>query len=609
MIKLLARRSWLQLLAVAGVGLMSASPAIAETDLCNVGVTMSDGAVMRANVALPGPGRHSTIMIVTGYDKDSGNSPGQCPSYDENLTRAGFNVVIFDDRGTGSSDGTWGVWDARTQLDYKQELAWIERQPWSNGKIGTTGASYLAITSMLAAATGDPHVKAVFAVAPAADPYRDVVYFGGELDTTFMPLWMGLDQNQNTNLPTQLTQGDVSGSVALNIFDHFTGGPAVVDGTAIASALALDERNQGLDSPYDDSEYRFLSVAAHAAKIHAAVFWVGGWYDIFQRGEPYLFRALDHTPPGGKVWVQGPTYHVTDASMPQWPQLGYGASEEDTEIAWFQHWLDGAHNIFGPDGHVARANLYDIGANRWQKEPSWPLPRTRWTKMYLSASPSGSITSLHDGSLTLSKSAATGSERMPFQAAGDLCSRSSAQWSAGIAAGTPCETNEASSETSELTFTTPVMRRPTHIAGPITLRLWATLTGASDTVFYTALTDVDGSTSTTMTSGALDGEFRAVKRSMSWHDKAGQTILPYHPFTATSLQAVPAGRAVLYQIEIFPTDWTILPGHRLRLIISTADTPHFAVPADRLAQMLGGTITVLSSGAHRSSLLLPLQGS
>lgn len=574
--------------------------------MCNVGVTMTDGAVMRANIALAGHGRHPTIMIESGYNKDSGSAPGQCLSADENLTKAGFNVITFDERGTGSSDGTWGVWDARTQLDYKQELTWVERQPWSNGKIGTTGASYLAITSLLVAATGDPHVKAVFAIAPTADPYRDVVYFGGELNTTFMPLWIGLDQHQNTNLPTQLTQGDVSGPVALNIVNHFTGGPAVVGGKAVASGLALDEHNQGIDSPYENAAWRSLSVAARASNIHAAVFWQGGWYDIFQRGEAYLFKALDHTPPGGKVWVQGANYH-SNVDPALWPKLGYGATEEDTEIAWFQHWLNGAHNIFSPQNRVAPVNLYNVGANRWQKAPNWPLPRTRWTNLYLSSTASGSATSLHDGSLTSAKAAATGSESMPFQAAGDLCSRSTAQWSAGIGAGTPCETNETSSETTELTFTTPVMKQPMHLAGPITLNLWATLTGASDTSFFTALTDVNGNTSTTMTSGALDAEFRAIDPSMSWHNQAGQTILPYHPFTADSLETVPAGIPRLYQIEIFPTDWTIQPGHRLRLILSTADTPHFAVPANRLAHMLGGTITVLNSGAHRSSLLMPLQ--
>ena len=52
-----------------------------------------------------------------------------------------------------------------------EELKWIEKQPWQNGKIGTTGTSYLAITSLLVAETGDQHVKAVFANYPMADAY------------------------------------------------------------------------------------------------------------------------------------------------------------------------------------------------------------------------------------------------------------------------------------------------------------------------------------------------------------------------------------------------------------------------------------------------------
>ena len=50
-------------------------------------------------------------------------------------------------------------------------------------------------------------------------------------------------------------------------------------------------------------------------------------------------------------------------------------------------------------------------------------------------------------------------------------------------------------------------------------------------------------------------------------------ILPYHPFTVESQQDVNDYDPHEYQIEIFPTDWQLAPGHRLRVVIGTADTP------------------------------------
>jgi uncharacterized protein len=233
-----------------------------EIDMCNVGVTMSDGAVMRADIARPGPGRHPTVLTVTGYNKDLGDPQGQCSSADESLTKAGFNVVVFDDRGTGSSDGVWDIWGKRTQQDYVEELHWLEHQSWQDGNIGTTGTSYLAITSLLIAETGDPHVKAVFANYPMADAYRDVTYFGGNLDTDFMPSWFGFTQGTNANPPTQLSQDGPTPAVALNAESHFVGGPAVVGSQLVAAGLT-DDKNSYF-APYDGPTDRPVAFARDA---------------------------------------------------------------------------------------------------------------------------------------------------------------------------------------------------------------------------------------------------------------------------------------------------------------------------------------------------------
>lgn len=595
------RPALLAALAVTAAAMVvPAVAAPAEIDMCNVPVAMSDGALMRADIARPGPGRHPTVMIVTGYNKDLGNPSGQCSSADSALTAAGFNVVEWDDRGTGSSDGVWDIWGRRTQQDYVEELRWLEHQPWQNGVIGTTGTSYLAITSLLVAETGDPHVKAVFANYPMADAYRDVTYFGGNLDSDFMPFWFGFTQGTNTNPPTQLMQGEDPQKVALNAESHFAGGPAVV-GSQLVSASLLDQRDSYF-APYDSPIDRLRSPATRAGKIRGAVFWTGGWYDIFQRGEPYLWRALSNAR--SKVWVQGATYHA--ASFDTWKNTGLGPDEESTLVAWFEHWLKGKNNVFSKPSSQG-AYLWNVGADKWQHAGDWPLPGTRWTSYSLATAPSGSgAASLADGSLVPEAAARTSRVLLPFSPAGGLCNRSTVQWAAGEGSGQPCESDESASETNTVTFTTPPLKRSMHLAGPIVLDLKAELSHL-DFSFYTALTDVSGKGSTQITGGGLNASFMALDASKSWRNGAGQVIVPWHPFTQASQHDVDINDPHDFLIEIYPTDWTVPAGHRLRLVVGSADTPHFQVPQDRLQLMLGGTATILTGGRYASRLLLPLQ--
>src|SRR5689334_17146696 len=145
----------------------AASTANASVALCNVGIPMSDGTVLPANVYLPSEsGQYPTVLTATGYNKDAGNPTGQsCESSqgiagdEPGLTEKGFAVMVIDDRGTGASGGKWEVWGERTQQDYKEVLDWIQGQSWSDGGVATTGESYMGITSLLFAEADAARIK------------------------------------------------------------------------------------------------------------------------------------------------------------------------------------------------------------------------------------------------------------------------------------------------------------------------------------------------------------------------------------------------------------------------------------------------------------------
>ena len=93
---------------------------------------------------------------------------------------------------------------------------------------------------------------------------------------------------------------------------------------------------------------------------------------------------------------------------------------------------------------------------------------------------------------------------------------------------------------------------------------------------------------TALTSGLLEGNQRALDRSMTWLAADGRPLLPYHPYTQAVQTPVIPGRVTRYDVEVFPTVDTLAAGHRLRVTIATSDFPHALPSATQAAGLLGG---------------------
>lgn len=593
-------------ICVALGAVLAPSASAAPTNLCNVPITMSDGTVLRADVFLPAAtGRFPTVLTVTGYNKDSSTPGAQCApgagggAEDPGMVAAGYAVMVLDDRGTGASGGQWDSWGARTQQDYEEVLDWIERQPWTTGSVGTYGGSYMAITSMLVAeadarrvAQGKPRaVKAAFGQAVMADAYRDVTFHGGAVDAGFIPLWLGLT-TADTNQPPSTLTSDPGSAAAVY--------PGHVADDAQFVAQMLGSMALGGDAAYDGPFYQQRSPVTHIASLRIPVMWQGGWWDIFQRGEPLLYEKLTHSP--DKVWFQTPNYHTaTDPAV--WAQMGIG-TEEQVVVHWFDHWLKGEDNGIQELPHV---NLYPIGGDHWEHPSTWPLPDARYTPFHLAGSTSGSSShGLHDGVLSTARPGEPGGDTEPLLPASSPCSRMAAQWTAGIAAGSSCDTDNSTYEASALTYTSPPLKTDTEVTGPVLANVWAELSGASDATLIAVLSDVNPQgQSDQITAGYLLASQRAVEPKLSTYAH-GVMIRPWHPFTKASQQPVTANEPALYRIEIYPTSNIFKAGDRIRLTIATANTPATATPAPDLANEAGGQLRVLRGPTYDSYLQLPL---
>jgi uncharacterized protein len=585
-------------LLLTGVCASSASATVA---LCDVGIPMSDGVVLRANVYLPSTtGRYPTVLTVTGYNKDAGSPTGECENSTSQgiagdepaLAEKGFAVMVMDDRGTGDSGGKWESWGERTQQDYKEVLDWIQAQSWSDGSVATTGESYMGITSLLIAEAdaarvkeGKPRaVKAVWADIPMADAYRDVTFQGGSIDTGFIPLWLGL-----VDVLSDLPPADVAENpqeAATVYIEHLLGGAEFSGEHIIGAEL-------GEEAAYDGPFYRLRSPVVRAGEITVPVVITGGWWDLFQRGEPLLWEALKNSK--DRVLFMSPHYHITE-----------GPPYEDPNIKeeWFSHWLKGTKNGVQKRPKV---NLYPINGTHWEHFRKFPLPKTKYQRLYLNGESSGSAPlSLHDGSLADTPPASESGDTAPLLPASSPCSRETAQWTAGAASNSVCDTSNNTYEATALTYSTPPLAGETKITGLITANLWAKIS-TTDATMVAILSQVepDGQ-SNQITAGFLQASQRAVDPSLETYGPHRIVIRPWHPFTKESQQAVTPEEATEYNIEIYPTGVIVPAGDRLRLTIGTANTFTGTPTAPTLGQELGGTITVLHGGAHDSYVQLPI---
>jgi hypothetical protein len=457
----------------------------------------------------------------------------------------------------------------------------------------------MAITALLVAeadarrvAEGKPRaVKAVLTVAPMADAYRDVTFHGGAVDSGFIPLWLGLTTADSDEPPSTLLSNPASADTiyAGHLANSFQ----------FAGQKLLSVTSGGKDA-YDGPFYRLRSPITRIASLRIPVMWQGGWWDIFQRGEPVLYEKMTASP--DKVWFQTPNYHSeTDTSV--WAKMRIG-TEEQVGVRWFDRWLKGEHNGIQKLPHV---NLYTMGADRWEHPSTWPLPNARYTHYYLGAGRSGSSNSLNDGTLSTTKQRKPGGDSEPLLPVSSPCSRLTSQWTAGIVSGDgSCETDGSTYEASSLTYTTPRLKTDTEVTGPILAHVWAKLSGATDATVVAVLSDVNRQgQSNQLTAGYLLASQRAVKRKLSTYAH-GVMIRPWHPFTAASQRAVKPNVPELYQVEIYPTSNVFKAGDRIRLTISTADTPATTAPVPDLLNETGGRLQILRGGSRDSYVQLPV---
>lgn len=570
---------------------------VTRTDLP---IRMSDGVVLRGDLVLPADADGNAIdkpfpviVTITAYNKTvlAGGASAFLGGGSSYLVQRGYAQLTVDARGTGSSGGEWEMFGAREDKDAGEIVAWAHRQPWSNGKVGMDGASYMGISQLFAAGNHPPGLKAIFPQVPAADVYRDVVASGGQIDVGFIPLWLGLVTGTGIIPPAYTSTDPAAGFQTL--LQHLYGGGTITLPTSLSALL-------GGEKAYDGPFYQQRSPINVLDDVTVPTFLIGGQYDLFQRGTPLDFEELQSNGAPVKM-VIGPWDHLEGSAGRGLEEAGYGTLQE-LQLRWFDHWLKGRDTDLGA---IPPVTYYEQGTDRWVHTDKWIAGDLHARSYALSGT---AVMGGGAGELRRTAPAAGSSTLLPLPVSG-LCTRSTNQWTAGILntiwPQNPCLTNNELNDRSGLTFETAPMADEVRFQGPINARLFvSTLSG--DGMLSVAVEDVapDG-TVRRITGGWQVISQRKLDTSRSRY-LDGKLIQPYHPFTKDAKAPLPLGKIAPVDVEVFPTGAAIEPGHKLRITIQGYDVPHLLAPVTDVAtQAL--PITLYTGPAHPSAVTLPVR--
>jgi len=353
--------------------------------------------------------------------------------------------------------------------------------------------------------------------------------------------------------------------------------------STLSSALA------GGEFAYDGPQAQLRSPILVADQIKVPAFFAGGHHDLFQRGTPLLYEKLKGNGVTTKLLIGNWTHGNYGSGLPadNIPTL------DQLALRWFDQYLMGINTNINKIPDVTQ---YVIGEDQFVVQQGWPHQRTKAERYYLR---SGRLLTKESPSLI------EPSKSMLQQPLNGICSGSTNQWMAGVPDALPCTKDNRLTELTELTYTTPAASSDLKVSGPIAAKIFAKTT-ARELVLSVRLTDVapDGS-SREITAGWLAASHRAVDESKS-RFLDGQNIQPWHPFTQEAAQKVIPNEIMELDIEIFPSNFTIKEGHKLRVAIGPSDFPHTMSPAPQLLNQLGGIATILNNKTYPSYIVLPI---
>ena len=529
----------------------------------DVPVPMRDGTVLRADVYRPDtPMPCSTILKRTPYDKAL---PMDIAWFDPmRAAKEGYVVVFQDVRGSMASDGEFDPVFNEFDDGY-DTVEWAASQPWSNGKIGMAGLSYVGLVQLCAAKQQPPHLTCICPGMVGHDLYPNW-YQGGAFLLEFLLCWA--IRYQSPLLALRNLRGDELMTTMGQIIKAADAWEEQCNYLPLKGLPFLKKINlskfyfEWLEHPNYDEYWKKME-RGYLDKIQVPAFINTGWFDFLMGASLRTFTGLKEH--GGSELsrkytklIVGPWIHqaALGSDLGQ-VNMGFGGGGEmidwrGLQLRWFDYWLKGINNGVIDEPPV---RLFIMGENVWRDEYEWPLKRTQYTNFYFHSA--GRANSLN-GDGVLSQEPPGDEEfdtyvydpRNPVPTrGGPIIAKTNETSECGM-----FDQREIEARPDVLVYSTPPLDKNIEVTGPIMVKLYA-VSSAPDTDFTVKLVDVwpDGGAYNLM-----DGIIRARYRESNTHPSL-----------------IEAGKLYMYTIDVWATSNLFKAGHRIRVEISSSNFPRF----------------------------------
>ena len=549
-------------------------PSFAMRRANNVEVPARDGTTLLADLFQPdSEGAFPALVSFSPYPRqiqDVGAPLGfiEAGASDFFVPR-GYVHLIANARGTGGSGGVYSFLDQQEREDLYDLVEWAAAQPWCDGNVGMLGVSYFAMAQLGAAAMKPPHLKAIAPLLTTDDVY-DAVSHHGLLNAGFISAWLPA-----VGVLSQKTD-PFWRSWRIDLVRDLLGIPAIharmqnLNGEAIVTVLKSVIHARYPEHPFGE----LWRAVAIEHPTHDAFWDARDMRPLLETVEIPVYLGADwdnvplHLPSTFSAWAAlGSNLNVRMALLSPggftwpWESLHYEV------LAWYDHWLKG-RNTGVMDGPPIR---YQVpGAEGWRTAEQWPPRESRLTAFALRA----------DGALARDEGEPGFREYLYLPAD----------------SGEPANANPPELP-ARLVWETPAFDSDLEFAGAIELTLEARIT-AFDTSWIAVLYDAPP-----------DGEPEAITagwlRAAFWGVDEKRSVLGAPVPDCRAPRVVPVGERVSYRIPVVPNARRIAAGHRLRLVIASADE------TDKTPTVLGFTHVVVREASRNtiysaSRLWLPL---
>jgi hypothetical protein len=552
---------------------------------------MRDGVRLATDIYRPkdAAGRVPIVFVRTPYNFNFWDVQNGVPAdMTTPLTavKRGYAYVVQNERGHFFSEGQYDILGAPTTDGY-DALEWLSKQPWSNGKIGTTGCSSTAEYQMAIAALGHPayaamNVQGFGAGVGRFKPYYEQGnwYRGGAVQMLFIA-WLYGEQNQvRPTFPPDTAQEDLV--YASRLFDLAPRMPEVDWSKALwhlpvqdiyrnvggprgifADAMPVPTGGRMIQRTPNDPAWYKGGLWHDDQPLKLPGLWFMSWYDVSVGPNLAAYNYVRRTAPpevADQQWaIVAPVVHCAYTRATENTVVGersMGDARLDyTEIVYgfFDRFLKGAQGT--RLDALPKVTYFTMGSNAWQTSETWPP--TGAEEMTLALASGGRANSLFgDGRLVLDPPERDLPDTFTYDPlnpvlsyGGNVCCTGNA-----ITAGA-FDQRKMEARQDVLVYTSDPFPDGVELTGPITPTLYVS-SDARDTDFTVKVLDV-------YPDGRAYNLDETIQR-MRYRD--GYEKPPVW---------MQKGRVYKVTMQPLTTSNCFAPGHRLRIEVSSSNFPRF----------------------------------